>query len=140
MINLYSREILAFNISNKHDSEMVINAFNTLKTIHNEIEIFHSDRGGEFRSDKFASILAEADIDASMSKPGCPFDNAVSESLFNIFKREWAIKYNDIIELEIHVQEFVDYYNKFRIHGTINYMTPTEARLKFYENNCLLKA
>ncbi|MFV0394871.1 MAG: integrase core domain-containing protein [Coprobacillaceae bacterium] len=70
-------------------------------------------------------------VECSYSKAGYPYDNAVSEKVFGIFKTEWAKeKYESTEELERDVGEFVNWYNNFRCHGSIDYMTPVEKRLK----------
>jgi transposase InsO family protein len=136
IVDLFNREIMSYSISDKHNTEMVLNAVSNYTEFTN-LEIFHSDRGGEFRGLEFVNLLLDNDIKQSMSKPGCPFDNAVSESLFNIYKREWAALYNDIIELEAHVKEFVRWYNYFRIHSSNDYLTPVEMKFLYFENKSL---
>ena len=50
--------------------------------------IHHSDRGGQYTSDKFRHELAKYGIKASMSSTGNCYDNAVAESFFGLLKRE----------------------------------------------------
>ncbi|MGL4382325.1 MAG: IS3 family transposase [Bacilli bacterium] len=133
LLDLYNREIVGFSTSEHHDTEMVIEAFEKANIDKREFKIFHTDRGGEFKGEKLIDFLAEHDVARSMSKPGCPFDNAPSERLFRIFKTEWMKpSYNDIIELQADVKEFVHWYNHFRIHSSLNYQTPVEKRLIEY--------
>lgn len=104
------------------------------------LKFFHSDRGREFKNQQLENLLTNFGVKQSMSKPGCPFDNAVSESLFSVFKREWAKpKYDNKVELEQDVKDFVHWYNYFRIHSTLNYKTPIQYKLETYENICLQK-
>jgi len=136
IVDLFNREITSYSISDRHNTEAVLQAISNYDKF-TDLSIFHSDRGGEFRGTELVELLSENNIEQSMSKPGCPFDNAVSESLFNIFKREWAVQYNDIIELEAHVKEFVKWYNHFRIHSSNDYLTPIEMRLQHFESKSL---
>ncbi len=49
--------------------------------------------------------------------------------MFATFKREWkAHKYENIIELEADVREFVNWYNNYRIHELNGYKTPAEVK------------
>lgn len=140
IVDLFNREITSYSISDSHDSKMVLEALKTSSINLLDLEMFHSDRGGEFKNQQLENLLNIFDVKKSMSKPGCPFDNAVSESLFSIFKREWAKpKYDDKIYLEQDVKDFVHWYNYFRIHSTLNYKTPIQYKIETYENICLQK-
>ncbi|MGL5021537.1 MAG: IS3 family transposase, partial [Mycoplasmatales bacterium] len=141
IIDLFNREITSYSVSSRHDSKMVLDALNNSQINLSKLEIFHSDRGGEFKGEKLKKIFDLHNIKKSTSKAGCPFDNAVSESLFSIFKREWAKpKYDTEFQLEKDVIEFVHWYNYFRIHSTLNYKTPIQYKLETYEKFCLQKA
>ncbi len=128
VVDLYNREILAHGVSDKHDSNFV---YDTLTKINlNRVDIFHSDRGSEFLNHKIHDLLISHGVKQSASRPGCPYDNAVSENLFGIFKREWMKgKYHSIEELQNDVDDFVNNYNYFRVHSTLNYQAPIEYRL-----------
>lgn len=128
VIDLYNREIITYSTGEKHDAELVISALNNINM--KTVTIFHSDRGKEFINDKIGKLLLINDVLQSVSKPGCPYDNAVSENLFGIFKREWMKQnYDSLKELEDDVAEFVHNYNYFRIHSRLNYQSPIEYRL-----------
>lgn len=130
LVDLFNREITSHEISSKHDTQLVIDCIKSSSTNFSDLMIFHSDRGGEFRGTNLVKLLESKNIEKSMSKPGCPFDNAVSESLFGIFKREWAKqKYFSEMDLRRDVTDFVHWYNYFRIHSTLNYSSPVQYRL-----------
>ena len=65
-----------------------------------------------------------------MSKKGCPYDNAVTESTYKIIKTEFAYnrRFNSFEELEIELFDYVDWYNNIRIHGSLNYLTSIEYK------------
>lgn len=130
ILDLYNREIVGHSVSEKHDTATVIEAINSGSLALDKLSVFHSDRGGEFKGQELVSLLEGYNVKRSLSKPGCPHDNSPSEKLFDIFKVEWKKKkYDDIIELKKDVDEFVKWYNYFRIHGSIDYQTPVEKRL-----------
>ena len=64
-----------------------------------------------------------------MSRPGCPYDNAVAESFFKTLKRE-LIKdgaYEDREEAKQEIFKYVElYYNTVRQHSKLGYVSPTE--------------
>lgn len=60
----------------------------------------------------------------SLSKKGCPYDNAVDESANKILKAEFA----NTRELQVKLSDYVHWHNNFRIHSTLGYMSPVEFR------------
>jgi len=91
--------------------------------------VHHSDRGIQYCSEQYTSLLAIHGILPSMSRPANPYDNAFCESFIKTLKREQidAIKYQYIDELNAHLEEFIDhYYNRLRLHSALGYKTPEE--------------
>jgi len=95
------------------------------------ISIFHTDRGSEFANKAIDEVIDTFNIKRSLSKKGCPYDNAVAESAYNIIKTEFVFgeKFNTISELGIRFHAYVNWYNNERIHGSLRYLTPVEYRL-----------
>jgi putative transposase len=54
------------------------------------IQMFHTDRGKEFDNALISQTLTTFGIERSLSMKGCPYDNAVAEATFKIFKTEFA--------------------------------------------------
>ena len=91
VIDLYNREVIGYAVSKKIDTELVKRALGNAIGRNGVAEglVFHSDRGSQYASRGYQKMLAEHGIKGSMSKPGCPYDNASMESFFcNIKKRE----------------------------------------------------
>lgn len=112
-----SNEILAFNLSDKHDSWL------TLKTIQEAVyryginpNIFHFDRGRENLARNCLEYLKSLGIKISVSDPGSPWQNH-TESFFSRFKTETGDlnRFEDLGELTEYVYQFINYYNKERI-------------------------
>lgn len=66
----------------------------------------------------------------SLSKKGRPCDNAVDESANKILKAEFAHResFANTRELRVKLSDRVHWYNNFRIHSTLGYMSPVEFR------------
>ena len=63
----------------------------------------------------------------SMSRAGCPYDNAACESFMKTLKQEeiYANECRDIEHLRDHLEEFIDrYYNRCRLHSALSYQSP----------------
>ena len=96
----------------------------------NKIRLFHTDRGKEFDNQFIDKLLVAYDIKRSLSNPGTPYDNAVAEATYKIFKTEYLNKsFQSIEQLKMETFEYINWYNNKRIHGSLNYMTPVEYRL-----------
>ena len=91
--------------------------------------VHHSDRGIQYASHDYASLLDQHAMTPSMSRPANPYDNATCESFMKTLKQEeiYCRDYRDLEDLEKHVEEFLDrYYNRQRLHSALGYRTPME--------------
>lgn len=130
LIDLYNREIIGYSAGANKTSELVLNAFKTVKSSLECIRIFHTDRGNEFKNKAIDNLLKKLNIKRSLSKKGCPYDNAVAEATFKIFKTEFAFNkiFKDLEELNLQLFDYVNWYNNIRIHGSLEYLTPVAFR------------
>jgi transposase InsO family protein len=131
LLNLFNREIVGYSAGSKKDAELVYEAFLSTKINLTKIQIFHTDRGNEFKNKIIDQVLKTFEIRRSLSKKGCPYDNAVAEAGYKIIKTEFAFKriFRDLEELKSELTCYVRWYNNKRIHSSLNYMTPVEYRL-----------
>lgn len=128
-LDLYSRAIIGWSMSKRMQSSLVEDALKMAlfrrKFPHNVI--VHSDRGVQFCSKSYQSLLQCNKLICSMSSVGCCYDNAAMESFFHTLKVELVHqeKYTtrDIAKTSI-VNYIECYYNRKRRHSAINYMTP----------------
>ncbi|SHK40260.1 Transposase InsO and inactivated derivatives [Anaerobranca californiensis DSM 14826] len=130
LLDLYNREIVGYAAGKNKDANLVYKAFSMIDRPLDEIKILHTDRGNEFKNKIIDSLLTTFNIKRSLSKKGCPYDNAVAEAAFKVIKTEFV--YNKIFksfeDLEYHLFDYVNWYNKHRIHGSLDYLTPVEYR------------
>lgn len=129
-MDLFNREIIGYVAGAKKDANLVYQAFLNCKYSLYKISIFHTDRGSEFKNKLIEDVLKTFEITRSLSKKGCPYSNAVAESLYHVVKTEFMKKRKfDILEsLETGLFDYVNWYNNLRIHGSLDYMTPSEYR------------
>lgn len=91
--------------------------------------LHHSDRGVQYASQEYRSTLEESHIEASMSRRGNCYDNAVVESFFSTLKRELVHheKYQTRAQAKQSLFEFIEvFYNRRRRHSTLGYRSPAE--------------
>ena len=61
---------------------------------------------------------------------GCPYNNVVDESTNRILKAKLVHReaFGTTRELRAKLSDYVHWYNNFRIHSTLGYMSPIEFR------------
>lgn len=93
--------------------------------------ILHSYQGAQFTSSDFINYCKEKGIVQSMSKAGCPYDNAPMERFYNTFKNELIYQntYYNEEALDDAVNKYIFlWYNHLRPHSHNSGLTPFEAR------------
>lgn len=142
IIDLYDRKIIGWSLSKGMSTEETSLAAWKMAVKNRKIVdglIFHSDRGVQYASKKFANTVEFYGVTRSMSRRGNCWDNAVAESFFKSLKTE-LIYGNKLItkeKMELEIFEYIEvWYNKKRRHSTLNYQTIEEFnnQNKIYKN------
>jgi transposase len=91
--------------------------------------ILHSDLGTQYTSQKFKELITNKELVHSFSRKGNPYYNACIESFHSLLKRKRSIiKNNDFNVASRAIFEYIEsWYNRKRIHGSINDMVPHAA-------------
>lgn len=133
VMDLYDRKIIGWHFSSGLSTKVTtLPAFKKAIANRSTVQglIFHSDRGIQYANKLFTNKLAEYNCKPSMSRTGDSLDNAVAESFFNTLKREAIYKQKRLLttsEMKIVLVEYIEnWYNKKRIHSTLNYKTIEE--------------
>ena len=102
---------------------------------------FHTDRGGNYRSNTFCSYLKFLEVTQSYSRAHIPYDNSVMESFFSSLKREelYRTKYRSESEFRTAVDKYMIFYNEQRPHAKNGYKTPMKKELDYYNRQALLE-
>jgi len=142
IIDLYDRKIIGWSLSKGMSTEETSLAAWKMAVKNRKIVdglIFHSDRGVQYASKKFANTVEFYGVTRSMSRRGNCWDNAVAESFFKSLKTE-LIYSNKLItkeKMELEIFKYIEvWYNKKRRHSTLNYQTIEEFnnQNKIYKN------
>lgn len=128
IIDWHTRYVLAWGISNTHDSEFVTEVLKEAIHKHGTPEIFNTDQGSEFTSDLFTGTLSKHNILISMDGRKRALDNIFVERLWRSVKYEYVfIKYPmSGMELYQGLAEYFEFYNKKRLHQSLEYKTPDQ--------------
>ncbi len=132
-VDLFNREIIGYSAGEHKTAELVKEVFQRVEGNLQDILLFHTDRGNEFKNQIIEELLEAYNIERSLSHKGCPYDNAVAEATFKIIKTEfiWNETFADLKELKLKLWDYVNWYNNHRIHSSLGYQTPVQYR----ENN-----
>lgn len=119
-----------YSAGRNKDAHLVYKAVQSVKHKLSSINIFHTDRGNEFKNQIIDEVLNTFGIKRSLSAKGCPYDNAVAEATYKVLKTEFAFnrRFYDFEELERELFDYVNWYNNIRIHSSLGYLTPVEYR------------
>jgi transposase InsO family protein len=140
VIDLYSRKLVGWAVSDNMDSGLVVDALSmALKTRRpGKPVVFHSDRGSQYTSKRFADYCLMNNVVRSMGRTGVCFDNAVAESFNATFKRELihTMPWPSVDHLRKKTFEWVEkHYNRTRRHSSLGYLTIAEYELGYREIN-----
>lgn len=129
-VDLFNREIVGFSTGPNKDALLVYRALASIKVDLNKIQLFHTDRGNEFKNTLIDDALKTFNIQRSLSMKGCPYDNAVAEATFKIIKTEFVKgrHFSSLEELTRELQDYVHWFNRVRIHGTLGYESPIDYK------------
>ena len=88
----------------------------------------NTDQGSQFTSDEWIKCLNDNLITISMDGRGRWIDNVIIERFWRTIKYEdiYLKSYENGIELEKGISAFMDRYNKFRPHNSLDDATPEE--------------
>ena len=133
VMDLYTREIIGWNIGRFHNKELVIGALlNALANSESPPIYIHSDQGSEYDSGDYTKLCETNNIQVSMSKKACPGENAFQESFYSTFKVDLGNtgQFETLGELveALHLQ--IHKYNNKRIHTKLK-MSPKQFREQY---------
>lgn len=129
VLDAYSRRVVGWALDESLEASLVVAA---LRRAIAERKpgfglVHHSDRGTQYASREYITLLEQYGIEPSMSRAGRPYDNAMCESFIKTLKQEeiYTRQYRDRIDLELHIAEFLEhYYNRRRLHSALGYRSP----------------
>lgn len=134
ILDCFSRRVVGYTLRETLETEGAAAALTQAITLRQPGRglLFHSDRGVQYASDDYTTLLAAARATASMSRRGNCWDNAVAESFFSTLKFEIDAKLDGSetkSEVIRAVEAYMHFYNFERLHSTIGYTTPVKFEI-----------
>ena len=91
--------------------------------------LHHSDRGVQYASSEYRTLLQSWQIRSSMSAQGYCYDNAAMESFFSTLKTELLHRHpwHSLAEVQLALFDYLEtFYNRRRLHSALNYQSPVD--------------
>jgi putative transposase len=140
VIDLFSRRVVGWSMAEHMRVELVLNALEAAlghRVPADSGLLFHSDRGSQYASGDYRAALQAAGIGCSMSRKGNCWDNAVAESFFGTLKTE-LISSREFVtreEAKTTIVEWIEvFYNRERLHSTLNYLSPVQFEEQYWSS------
>ena len=126
----YSRKIMGYELSDEMKASDVVKALKmTIKNRqYRHQAIHHSDRGLQYCSDEYQTVLKDNGIQPSMTDGYDCYQNALAERVNGILKQEFLLyQCKDISELRQLIDESIYIYNEIRPHLSLGMKTPNQV-------------
>ena len=127
IIDVFACAIVGWKVSNRMNTDMVMAALNQAIADRDKPKdvIHHSDRGVQYLSIRYTDKMANSGVIAQVGTTGDSYDNALAETVNGLYKSEVIhyLKQNwtGVNDVELATLEWVDWFNKTRLHSTIGY-------------------
>ena len=128
IIDLFSRYVLSWELSNTLDGHFCLNALEQALS-KGCPEIFNTDQGVQFTAVAFSRAVEGAGIRFSMDGRGRALDNIFVERLWRSVKYEdiYLKEYDTVLSLIKGITNYFRFYNDERVHQSLDYRTPNEV-------------
>jgi transposase InsO family protein len=131
VLDLYSRQIIGWAMSEKNNAKLVVDALLMALTRRRQTQkvIVHSDQGSTYASGSYQELLGRHNLLCSMSRKGECYDNAVAESFFGTLKTELVDHedYRTRLQARQSLFEYIEvFYNRQRGHSYLGYLSPDQ--------------
>lgn len=131
VLDLASRRVVGWAMRESLDAELALSALRMALDARRPAAglIHHSDRGVQYACGAYRELLATHGIQASMSRRGDCWDNAVAESFFATLELELIARHRWRTRDEARraVFDYIEtWYNRRRRHSTLQYVSPVQ--------------
>jgi putative transposase len=139
VVDVFSRYVVGWQASRSLRADLALDALE-MALWHRrghplEGLVHHSDRGVQYLAIRYTERLAEAGVVASVGSRGDSYDNALAESFNGLYKAELIRHrgpWSGLDDVEYATLEYVDWFNRRRLHGELGMIPPAEFEAIFH--------
>ncbi len=129
VLDLFSRKVIGWSMKSTLAKEIVLDAIlmAVWRRKPEQSVIIHSDQGSQYSSDEWKRFCDQHNLQASMSRRGNCYDNAVAESFFSSLKKERIRNhmYHTRDKARADIFDYIEvFYNRARRHSYLDGMSP----------------
>ena len=137
IIDLYSRRVLSWRLSNTIDTAFCVAALEEAIAVWGVPAIFNTDQGSQFTSMAFVDVLKTHGVAISMDGVNRCLDNIYVERLWRSVKYEeiFLNDYASMTELHAGLKRYFRFYNEERFHQSLDYQTPSDLYSQAFQTD-----
>ncbi|GAB3275634.1 IS3 family transposase [Actinocorallia lasiicapitis] len=139
VIDCFTKAVIGWAIGDDYKTPLIEKAIEMASSNHDLADeaIFHSDRGSNYTSKKFAATLRRLRMRQSVGRTGVCWDNAMAESFFSALKNERVhrTEYPTRDHARRDIIRYIEFwYNPKRRHSALGYKSPAQAHAEYLNN------
>lgn len=139
VMDLYTRKIVGWKLGDQMTTDLILAALDQAYEAKKPAEglLHHSDRGSQYTSEAYRERLKTYKMKASMSRKGNCYDNACIESFHSVLKKEfiYCTRFRTKAQAQKEMFQYIEFfYNRKRIHGSLDYESPDRFEELYYKN------
>lgn len=138
IVDCFSRFIVGWRLAAHMRTDLPLDALDMAlwqRDVQSGQLVHHSDRGSQYLSVRYTERLVEAGASVSVGSKGDSYDNALAETVNGLYKTELVQRHGpwrNLDELELATLEYIDWFNRRRLHSACDYRPPSEYEAIHY--------
>ncbi|RKN02864.1 IS3 family transposase [Streptomyces radicis] len=138
VIDCCTKEVIGYALDDHYQTPLIARAIRNAARNRKLAKgaIFHSDRGSNYMSAQFRTVLQQLGLRGSAGRTGICFDNAMAESFFGALKNERVsrVTYLTREAARRDITRYIEFwYNRKRLHSAVGYRPPREVHAEYHQ-------